>query len=89
MEKEPATNNSRVIPPGSLVERTVMSILVAISMSHLPNDTIRPLIPAIYPLVEKSFHLSFTQIALILPSIGLLTAFLPNLRGNHKKSSTA
>lgn len=42
-----------------------MPILVAISVCHLLNDTIQSLIPAIYPLVKESFHLSFTQIGLI------------------------
>ncbi|HVU07574.1 MAG TPA: MFS transporter [Verrucomicrobiae bacterium] len=42
-----------------------MSVLLAISLSHLLNDTIQSLIPAIYPLVKESFHLSFTQIGLI------------------------
>lgn len=48
-----------------LAEKTVMSVLLAISVSHLLNDTIQSLIPAIYPLVKESFHLSFTQIGLI------------------------
>ena len=48
-----------------VAERTVMSILVAISLSHLLNDTIQSLIPAIYPMVKESFHLSFTQIGVI------------------------
>jgi len=46
-------------------EKTVMSVLLAISFSHLLNDTIQSLIPAIYPVVKESFHLNFTQIGLI------------------------
>jgi FSR family fosmidomycin resistance protein-like MFS transporter len=44
---------------------TVLAILFAISFSHLLNDTIQSLIPAIYPLLKASFHLSFVQIGLI------------------------
>jgi FSR family fosmidomycin resistance protein-like MFS transporter len=47
------------------VEKTVFPILFAISFSHLLNDTIQSLIPAIYPVVKNSYHLSFTQIGLI------------------------
>jgi len=47
------------------VEKTVFPILFAISFSHLLNDTIQSLIPAIYPVVKDSYHLSFTQIGLI------------------------
>ena len=43
----------------------MMPVLLAISFCHLLNDTIQSLIPAIYPLVKESFHLSFTQIGLI------------------------
>src|SRR6266446_8197520 len=44
---------------------TVLAILFAISFSHLLNDTIQSLIPAIYPLLKTSFQLSFVQIGLI------------------------
>jgi FSR family fosmidomycin resistance protein-like MFS transporter len=44
---------------------TVFPILFALSFSHLLNDTIQSLIPAIYPLVKTSHHLSFSQIGLI------------------------
>lgn len=47
------------------VEKTVFPILFAISFSHLLNDTIQSLIPAIYPVVKKSYNLSFSQIGLI------------------------
>jgi FSR family fosmidomycin resistance protein-like MFS transporter len=46
-------------------EATVMSILLALSVSHLLNDTIQSLLPAIYPLLKQSFALSFTQVGLI------------------------
>lgn len=44
---------------------TVFPILFALSFSHLLNDTIQSLIPAIYPLVKDSYHLTFSQIGLI------------------------
>lgn len=50
---------------GKMVENTVFPILFAISFSHLLNDTIQSLIPAIYPVIKKSYHLSFSQIGLI------------------------
>jgi len=49
----------------TIVERTVFPILFAISFSHLLNDTIQSLIPAIYPIVKNTYHLSFSQIGLI------------------------
>jgi FSR family fosmidomycin resistance protein-like MFS transporter len=44
---------------------TVIGILVALSLSHLLNDTLQSLIPAIYPLLQSSFSLSYAQIGLI------------------------
>lgn len=49
----------------NIAEKTVFPILFAISFSHLLNDTIQSLIPAIYPVVKDSYHLNFTQIGLI------------------------
>jgi len=42
-----------------------MSILWALSISHLLNDAIQSLLPAIYPVLKNSFRLSFTQVGLI------------------------
>ena len=48
-----------------IAEGTVFSILLAISFSHLLNDTIQSLIPSIYPIVKRSFHLDFAKVGLI------------------------
>jgi FSR family fosmidomycin resistance protein-like MFS transporter len=69
-------------------ENTVFTILLAISFSHLLNDTIQSLIPAIYPVLKNSFRLNFTQIGLITltfqctaslfqPFVGLYTDHRP------------
>lgn len=49
----------------NIAEKTVFTILFSISFSHLLNDTLQSLIPSIYPVLKKSFNLSFTQIGLI------------------------
>jgi len=59
LEQDDATPGGRPASP------TVLAILFAISFSHLLNDTIQALIPAIYPLLKASFHLSFVQVGLI------------------------
>jgi MFS transporter, FSR family, fosmidomycin resistance protein len=43
----------------------VMNVLLALSLSHLLNDTIQSLIPAIYPVLKDSFRLTYAQIGLI------------------------
>jgi FSR family fosmidomycin resistance protein-like MFS transporter len=47
------------------VNTTVFPILFALSFSHLLNDTIQSLIPAIYPVVKNAYELTFSQIGLI------------------------
>lgn len=56
--------------------KTVFPILIAISFSHLLNDTIQSLIPAIYPIVKDSFSLTFAQIGLITLTFQLAASLL-------------
>ncbi|MDB5014692.1 MAG: arabinose efflux permease family protein [Daejeonella sp.] len=65
------------------VEKTVYSILFAISFSHLLNDIIQSLIPAIYPLVKTSYHLSFTQIGLITLTFQMAASILQPFVGSY------
>jgi FSR family fosmidomycin resistance protein-like MFS transporter len=53
--------------PSSLytAQRTAYPVLLAIAFSHLLNDTVQALIPALYPLVKASYRLSYAQIGLI------------------------
>lgn len=62
-------------------QNTVFSILVALSFSHLINDTIQSLIPAIYPIVKDSLRLSFSQIGLITLTYQLTASLLQPLVG--------
>jgi FSR family fosmidomycin resistance protein-like MFS transporter len=47
------------------IQKTVYSILFAISFAHLLNDLIQAIIPSIYPILKEKYHLSFSQIGLI------------------------
>jgi FSR family fosmidomycin resistance protein-like MFS transporter len=47
------------------VHTTTFTVLFAISFSHLLNDMMQSLLPAIYPSLKADFHLSFTQIGVI------------------------
>src|SRR5690606_32539904 len=75
----------------SLPTQTVYTILFAISFSHLLNDLIQSIIPAVYPMLKDSFSLSFSQIGLITmvsqlsasvlqPFVGLYTDKYPHPR---------
>jgi MFS transporter, FSR family, fosmidomycin resistance protein len=66
--------------PGS-AQRTVYSVLGAISFSHLLNDMIQSLILAIYPMLKDNFSLSFTQIGLITLTYQITASMLQPLVG--------
>ncbi len=55
---------------------TVFSILFATSIAHGLNDTMQSLLPAIYPLLQKSFHLGYGQIGLITLTFQLTASLL-------------
>ncbi|MGO8692508.1 MAG: MFS transporter [Rectinemataceae bacterium] len=63
-------------------ETTVFPILIAISVSHLLNDSMQSLIPAIYPLIKASFHLNFSQIGLITFTNQLTASLLQPVVGS-------
>jgi FSR family fosmidomycin resistance protein-like MFS transporter len=46
-------------------EAATFAILVALSFSHLLNDMMQSLLPAIYPLLKTKFALDFGQVGLI------------------------
>ena len=57
-------------------ENTVFAVLIAISFSHLLNDTIQSVIPAIYPIIKASLQLNFTPIGLITLTFQLTASLL-------------
>jgi len=77
------------ITAAAVVHSTVFPILLSISFSHLLNDSIQSLIPSIYPVVKKSFALSFAQVGLITftfqLSASLLQPFVGFYTDRHPK----
>ncbi|MDR3620867.1 MAG: MFS transporter [Paludisphaera borealis] len=43
----------------------VFAVLAALSVSHLLNDTMQSLLPAVYPVLKERYALDFTQVGLI------------------------
>ena len=56
-------------------------MLAAISFSHLLNDTIQSLVPAIYPLLKSAFALSFAQVGLMTLTLQLTASLLQPVVG--------
>ncbi len=62
-------------------KQTVFALLFAISFSHLLNDTIQALLPAIYPVLKDSYGLTFTQLGLITLTFQVTASLLQPLVG--------
>jgi MFS transporter, FSR family, fosmidomycin resistance protein len=75
------TNAASQDAAAKAAQATVFPILIAISLSHMLNDSLQSLIPAIYPLVKDSFALNFTQIGLITFTFQLTASLLQPVVG--------
>lgn len=73
----------RSAAPSAFAQRTVVSILVAISASHMLNDIVQSLIPAIYPIVKDKFALNFTQVGLITLCFQMTASILQPFVGRY------
>src|SRR5580765_7203839 len=60
---------------------TVVPVLAAISFSHLLNDTIQSLLPAIYPILKSSYQLSFSQVGLMTLTLMVTASVLQPIVG--------
>lgn len=67
----------------NVAEKTVFPILLAISFSHLLNDTIQSLIPSTYPIFKKSMHLDFSQLGMITFCFQLTSSLLQPFVGSY------
>ncbi len=70
-------------PPAATAnaESTVFALLLALSFSHLLNDTVQSLVPAVYPILKGKFGLDFSQIGLITLAFQLTASLLQPLVG--------
>lgn len=60
---------------------TVMAVLLALSFSHLVNDTMQSIVPSVYPVLKTSFHLDFGQIGLITLAFQMTASILQPIVG--------
>ena len=70
----------------------VLSILIAISFSHLLNDMLQALLPSIYPMLKDSFTLTFSEIGLLTLTYQLTASILQPIVGlytDHRPKTQA
>jgi FSR family fosmidomycin resistance protein-like MFS transporter len=69
--------------PPAAANATVLGVLLALSFSHMLNDTIQALLPAIYPLLKRDHGLSYADIGLITFTFQLTASLLQPLVGTY------
>lgn len=62
-------------------EKVAVPVLAAISVSHLLNDLIQSLLPAIYPILKDNYRLDFGQIGLLTLTFQMSASLLQPLVG--------
>ena len=67
--------------PRVLAGGTALAVLAAISFSHMLNDMMQSMLPAIYPMLKQSLALDFGQIGLITFAFQLTASLLQPLVG--------
>jgi MFS transporter, FSR family, fosmidomycin resistance protein len=63
------------------VETATVGVLIALSASHMLNDVMQSLAPALYPIFRQEFALSFFQVGLITFVFQLTASFLQPVIG--------
>jgi FSR family fosmidomycin resistance protein-like MFS transporter len=78
------TTSLKDTPRGSkkVAQQAVFSILLSLSFAHFLNDAMQSLIPSIYPLIKKNYHLTFAQIGLITLTYQMVASLLQPLVGS-------
>jgi FSR family fosmidomycin resistance protein-like MFS transporter len=61
--------------------RAALPVLIVLSVTHLLNDMIQSLIPAIYPIIKQAYALDFAQIGMITLTFQLSASLLQPLVG--------
>jgi len=70
-------------PVQNQLRRIAAGILAAVCLSHMVNDILQSLIPAVYPILKTTYRLDFSQIGLITLVGQLVASLLQPLIGAY------
>ncbi|WP_047983515.1 MFS transporter [Ornithinibacillus californiensis] len=63
--------------------QTVYRVLFIIALCHLLNDSLQAVIPAMFPILERSMGLTFTQLGLIAFTLNMVASVMQPLIGTY------
>jgi MFS transporter, FSR family, fosmidomycin resistance protein len=81
--KEIAMNQQAVLSAKApkVSESPMFKILFIIGLCHLLNDAIQSVVPAMFPILQKSMGLSFTQLGIIAFSLNMVSSVMQPVVG--------
>jgi MFS transporter, FSR family, fosmidomycin resistance protein len=65
----------------SMTVAPVLNVLFAVSIVHFLNDSMQAAIPAVFPILEHSMHLSFTQVGWIAFTLSMTSSIMQPVVG--------
>jgi FSR family fosmidomycin resistance protein-like MFS transporter len=68
-------------PRLAAVENTVYPVILAVSFCHLLNDMMQSLFPALYPILQSTYHLNFAQIGVLTLAFQITASILQPIIG--------
>lgn len=68
---------------GQAERQTAYSILMIIGIAHLLNDSLQAVIPAMFPILEQSLGLTFTQLGLIAFTLNMVASVMQPVIGMY------
>jgi MFS transporter, FSR family, fosmidomycin resistance protein len=69
------------VPMASQEQKTMYNILLIIGFVHLLNDAIQAVVPAMFPILQQSMGLTFTQLGLIAFALNLTSSIIQPVVG--------
>ncbi len=66
-----------------LAAATVMPVLLAVSLVHFLNDSMQAVVTAMFPILEQSLHLSYTQVGWILFMVNMTSSVMQPVVGSY------
>lgn len=73
----------------ALSASTMYRILFAISLGHLLNDSMQAVVPAVFPILEKSMNLSYMQVGWIAFALNMTSSIMQPVFGFYTDKKPA
>ncbi|WP_462409070.1 MFS transporter [Neobacillus sp. Marseille-QA0830] len=79
MSRQAALPTNPALPKHSIQYK----ILIILGLCHLLNDALQSVVPAMFPILEKSMGLSYTQLGVIAFALNMVSSVMQPVVGNY------